>query len=125
MSNESVRLITKAQLDEYKKLEEENAKLKKKLDDLRKGLIDSKTISMFFQKGWDSGTEVKCKELISKCSRLEDENFELDQKIHELKEVVEECRKYIETEQKMLVKCTPHYKKLMEELLTEIDEVLG
>lgn len=47
MSNESVRLITKAQWDEYKKLEEENAELKNLLRECRNELKPLKDDYLF------------------------------------------------------------------------------
>ena len=63
-------------------------------------------------------------EKIQLIGKLGVQAVDLKSEIQQLKELLKECREYIETEQKMLVKCTPFYKNLMNELLTKIDEVL-
>lgn len=45
--------------------------------------------------------------------------------IKELKELLKECKKYIETEQKMLVECSPYWEKQMNDLLSKIDKTIG
>ena len=100
----------------YKQLKEKNVKLQKKNDDLRKGFIDSETMSMFIQKGMDSATEVECKNLISKCSQLDEEN-------QQLKDLLKECKQRFET-YKRIKPCGEYMIYDLEYLTTKIDEVL-
>lgn len=50
---------------------------------------------------------------------------ELKIQVKHLKDLLKECKNYIETEQKMLVECSPFWEKLMNNLLSKIDNAIG
>lgn len=50
---------------------------------------------------------------------------DLQQENQQLKELLKESKNYIETEQKMLVECSPYWEKLMNDLLAKINEAIG
>lgn len=119
MSNESVRLITKAQLDEYKKLEEENAELIEKIEQLELRNEELEQQNAF---------ECECnKEYVSTLEK----NENLEKRLFEAEKVTKENAEL----KNLLKRCRPLIKRydcgisaqLNEklEVLTEIDEVLN